>query len=395
MITNEHHAEEKNSSEETVSLSINSNFDTKPTLTTRSLPSSTVSNIIKDSKTSFNKAFENLSPMNQSITGYCSFEKYTSTTSFILGCLLLIIGTIEILQVWYPSTSKSNSKLETQRNIIHPTIPFPSNMMENNTYIYNAPARLAVIAGHSENGLFVKDPSWLLLWNPDICILVYDHADNDSKSPRKISPNIGREGPVFTSFIVDHYYNLPTNTLFLHGDRKSWHDKDLAIVLRYLNWNLPYANLNYASKYILAKGKDPGLEIRYNMIAAAWPNVFEPWFGPLPPYFVIHCCAQFMVSRERIHAVPITFWRSYLAWMSIPLGDSAAEIDRSILVEHMWPYLLNLPPSKNAWDIDISNDPDAEFCKILTTCPLPSEPQPIDEELRQHLKTNYPCVPNM
>ena len=208
-----------------------------------------------------------------------------------------------------------------------------------------------------------------------------------------MAPNVGREAPAYLRFIIDHYDALPARMVFLHGDRSAWHDRDLVSVLRRLRWDLPYANLNFGSKYVLAAG-DPGLGFRYDYIAAAWPVVFEPFFGALPPHFNIHCCAQFMVSRDNVRAVPLAFWRSYLAWMTVRLGDLQAEVDRSILVEHMWLYLLNRPPAESAWNADIDNDAEAEFCRVLTACPLPSQPPDLDAALRSALRTTfYPCGP--
>ena len=260
---------------------------------------------------------------------------------------------------------------------------------------FPAPERMLIIAGSTDgNGVYNKDLTWLLYWLPDLCPVAYDHSDlEDPRKPLTVAPNIGREAPAFLRFIVDHYDALPSRMVFLHGDRSAWHDRDLVTMLRLLKWDLHYANLNYESRYVLSPSS-PGLSFRYDFIARAWPEVFAPFFGAIPPHFNIHCCAQFMVSRDNVRAVPLAFWRSYLDWMTTRIGDLQAEVDRSILVEHMWLFLLNRPPSEAAWNTAIDGNADVELCRVLTVCPLPDAPPPLDAGLKTALRKHvYPCAP--
>jgi len=305
-----------------------------------------------------------------------------ASLTLLLGVALLVAGAVEVSAALRASGTVDRGR--EQRSSPPPPQSSPA---------VAAPERMVIVAGSTDgNGKYIKDLTWLLYWLPDLCAVAYDHADaEDGAKPLAVAPNVGREAPAFVRFIVDHYDALPARMVFLHGDRSAWHDRDLVTVLRLLRWEREYANLNFGSKYVLDPG-DAGLAFRYNFIKAAWPTVFEPFFGALPPRFNIHCCAQFMVSRDNVRAVPLAFWRAYLAWMTVRLGDLQAEVDRSILVEHMWLYLLNRPPAAAAWDADIDDNAEAELCRVLTSCPLPAAPPAIDPALRQALRTSfYPC----
>lgn len=104
-----------------------------------------------------------------------------------------------------------------------------------------APARAVVAASLEE------DTVWMLQQIPDLCILPYAHADNGTREHAwEAVPNRGREASVYLQFIVDHYDNLPDRTVFLHGHyAPGWHSVNIAEILRHLNWDLHYANVNY------------------------------------------------------------------------------------------------------------------------------------------------------
>jgi len=249
-----------------------------------------------------------------------------------------------------------------------------------------APDRMIVVAGYSASDK-PFDMNWLLYYFSDHCITVIDHGEtDDGTKPVMMTPNVAREAPAFLRFIVDHYDNLPARTVFLHGHRTSWHDKDEAVVLRYLRWDLDFANLNWQAKYRIGPNSVGGVGFRYDYIKLAWPKVFQPWFGDMPPYFDMFCCGQFLVSRDNLRAVPLAFWRSYLDFATTT--DILSGPDLSIMYEHMWTFLM----TRGTWNATISDNPEEELCKVLTVCPLPEQPV-MDPAVRTAEGTApfYPC----
>jgi hypothetical protein len=231
------------------------------------------------------------------------------------------------------------------------------------------------------------DLSWLLRYLPDHCVAVVESSDVIDGSRPWVVPNLAHEALPYLRFIIDHYDDLPRRTVFLHGHRASWHNKDMAAVLRALNWDLEYANLNFNSGLHLAPDApaEGGGPMRYGYIKAVWPSFFEPWFGPIPPYFNVHCCGQFLVSRDAIRALPLAFWQTYytLALRS----PFVVPANLAILFEHMWGFVM----TRGTWNATILESADAELCTVLTTCPLPVVPAMEPAVWQAEQRGFYPC----
>jgi hypothetical protein len=249
-----------------------------------------------------------------------------------------------------------------------------------------APDRMIVVADNSAAAQ-PFDLSWLLRYLPDHCVAVIESSDVIDGSRPWVVPNLAHEALPYLRFIIDHYDNLPRRTVFLHGHRASWHNKDMAVVLRALNWDLEYANLNVNSGLHLAPDApvEGGGPMRYAYIKAVWPTAFQPWFGPIPPYFNVHCCGQFLVSRDAIRALPLAFWQAYynLALRS----PFAVPANLAILYEHMWGFVM----TRGTWNATILEDADAELCTVLTMCPLPVVPAMEPAVWHAEQRGFYPC----
>jgi hypothetical protein len=135
-----------------------------------------------------------------------------------------------------------------------------------------------------------SDLSWLLEYLSDYCIRVYDNLDagsaqHDGSRPFTVTlvlrPQFktqARTRGVFVS--ADHFENLPSRTVFLHGHRSSWHSPiDMAVLLRYLRWDLDYASLNFGGRVRDGPALVNGVETDYQLINRAWPTVFEVRWG--------------------------------------------------------------------------------------------------------------------
>lgn len=242
-----------------------------------------------------------------------------------------------------------------------------------------APTRMLVVAGHSRamsSGSRSQDLSWILFEVPDLCTLVYDHGEprDEAWQPLLLTPNAGKEGHAYLEFIVFHYHNLPLRTAFIHGHRSSYHSVyDMPVLLRYLRWELPYATLNSGGRWRIGRAEHGGVQSDYEAIAAAWPSVFQPWFGDIPPYFDTRCCAQFMAGRDNIRAVPLAFWERYLEFAktgNLASGSEQPSESRlhddavTKIIEQMWPFVM----TRGSWRHEPSNEAFGPDAPVTAEC---------------------------
>lgn len=72
----------------------------------------------------------------------------------------------------------------------------------------------------------------------------------------------------------------------------------------------------------------------------------EPHLGPLPPGALLldRCCAQFVVTRDRVRAVPLAFYQEALA-RAYAAAEAPSDASRKfgLLLEWLWHYVLGEP----------------------------------------------------
>lgn len=184
---------------------------------------------------------------------------------------------------------------------------------------------------------YQEDVSWLLLYVADVApIIVYTRAD--PASPFDVSPNKGKEALVYLHYIITHYDHLPKAMAFIHGHRSSWHMEDAVPILRKLRWDLPYASLN--AKFFQVVGES---HEEYRFVRAAWKDAFGDELGPFPATIPNHCCAQFVVSRERVLSRSKAFYQHIYDWLvSTPMSDHTT----SRVLEYNWAGLFHAAPEQ-------------------------------------------------
>lgn len=177
-----------------------------------------------------------------------------------------------------------------------------------------APERMIVVPKMQED-----DISWLSVYLPQIRHTIY--AVDNVNAPFHPPVNKGNEAMTYLSYIIDHYDLLPQKIAFIHPHASSWHTPDTVDVLTRLRWDeLEYANLRcvHLQPSCIGAGMHP-LGPEQNEVAKAyddaWPIVFEQDLGPLPAFVATHCCAQFVVSREKILSHSKQFYESCRDWL--------------------------------------------------------------------------------
>ena len=122
-----------------------------------------------------------------------------------------------------------------------------------------------------------------------------------------------------------------------------------------------YCNLNFA---VWGTHEDPERRLLYDDTHRPW---LEAHLGPLPPLLFDRCCAQFLVTRDRVRARPRAFYEAALAHAyydvePLPEGDKEANRQIGLLFEWLWHHIFGEPPV----DPDVADIvPDIEETDIV------------------------------
>ncbi|CAL8463939.1 g3474 [Coccomyxa elongata] len=228
----------------------------------------------------------------------------------------------------------------------------------------------------------MEDTSWLDIYLSEIPHVVYqvDDWDKTEGAEHRTLVNKGNEAMAYLQFIIDYWGRLPASIAFIHGHRGTWHVEDHVPVLRRLRWGeVPYANLRYRNgphnrlrwkcgnetddpafkkfdcnwvgnwiypgslkprkeKLITTMNKDEWIDSVE--LTEVWDQTFEQELGPMPHTIHGPCCAEFIVSRERIEAHPREFYVGLRDW----IVDTELDRYRSGRVfEYMWAIMFGEP----------------------------------------------------
>ena len=207
--------------------------------------------------------------------------------------------------------------------------------------------RVIMIASNNE------DTSWIPIYLGDIPTVVY--AKDNPDAVFNVPGNKGKEATSYLKYIVDNYDALPDHTAFLHAHRSSWHSPDIVPLIRNLNWNTaPFFNL---AQHTLnntiymnltgtpdrpappAEGKEDML-VDNGHIKKFWSECLEGEMGPVPPWIVDQCCAQFVVTRDQILERPLNFYMGIFNWLQAGKMD---DYWSSRVLEHTWHAIFGRP----------------------------------------------------
>lgn len=132
-------------------------------------------------------------------------------------------------------------------------------------------------------------------------------------------PNIANEATSYLYYIVTNYYNLPDVVVFIHDEDKSWHHEGKltellpTLINSFITNHDEYVNFN--NKLTDNRGL-----IENEHHTHFWRDVFQKNIRgcksiekKLPTK--INCCAQFIVTKNRILCRPRQFYKSYYKWL--------------------------------------------------------------------------------
>ncbi|KYG43150.1 hypothetical protein M433DRAFT_55703, partial [Acidomyces richmondensis BFW] len=183
--------------------------------------------------------------------------------------------------------------------------------------------------------------------------------------------NKGREANIYLSYIINFYDSLPDVAIFMHSHRTAWHNNDLldsdaALTVRNLSparvISTGYVNLrchwNPGCPDWIHPGTTRENDEKHEEIvfASAWtelfPNITVPRSLSQP------CCAQFAVSRERIHSQSKDRYIELRDWLSnTELSDFLA----GRVFEYIWQYIFTSQTSN-------CPSPHTCYCELYGVC---------------------------
>ena len=165
--------------------------------------------------------------------------------------------------------------------------------------------------------------------------------------------NVGQEIPTYTRFILMFWDHLPERMAFLHGHDRAWHQE--AYNMHYTLRNLCYKKYEYASlnAFHPVKGPNPKYKPYWKIVTSNWKLV-APWLGKNPPKggFMDKCCAQFVVTRERVKKRPKAFYEMVLATMTDPKKNYMRAADGKNWgwdLIHFWEAIWHFIFGEPAW----------------------------------------------
>lgn len=184
----------------------------------------------------------------------------------------------------------------------------------------------------------------------------------------RVPENKGNEAMAYLTYVIDYYERLPDLVLFTHASATSWHNNEL----HFFNTPLMLRELNYAR--VVRRGFanlrctwEPGCpdwirpvgahrnvaKLEEPLVAAAFGEMFggdAPRSAPpVPQVLGAPCCAQFAVSRARIHARPRAHYVGIRAWLlrtRLP-SDLSGRV-----LEHLWHYIFAAPDGNRTESVD-------------------------------------------
>ena len=232
----------------------------------------------------------------------------------------------------------------------------------------NRRKRQVVLAHMEEDLRWLKNP---LLWTTDdLNITVYSHTPLVPETTF-IPPNEGCEAHLYLQWIIDNYDNLPDKILFMHAHESGRHCFSNLKAILCSDWDSkkgffyplvirpppppppllpprPYKPQGVEDYQNLTKYEefdfDPK-EFKYiKWLNHEWNKFWKPMLGEKPKRIGTYIAAQFMVSKERILARPLSQWQAMKRWvLARPKRWEDASRATGFGMEFIWHIVMGEP----------------------------------------------------
>ena len=199
-----------------------------------------------------------------------------------------------------------------------------------------------------------EDITWVSTELSDFNHTIYTVDDHNSSAEFRVPQNKGHEAMAYLTYIIDHYDRLPDVVLFFHPHQSTWHnnvllDLDSAKTIRRLNLNKVVREGYFNARCHHDPGCPDWLHVdrpqeQWDLVKKKEEQYLtgEVWRDlhggdPVPSALSQPCCAQFVVSGERIRARPLADFHRYREWlMNTNMSDSFS----GRMLEYNWQYIF-------------------------------------------------------
>ncbi|KAL4935146.1 hypothetical protein BDV06DRAFT_207585 [Aspergillus oleicola] len=268
------------------------------------------------------------------------------------------------------------------------------------------------------------DTSWLtqsdLAKKYHLCVYDVDADPNDASSNLRVPANRGHEAMAYLTFLIDNYADIPSSgAVFVHGSRWAWHndapDYDNAYLLSNLDVTSAlqptgYHNLrcDWSVSTCSSSATPQGsYQMKFQSTVdpfdaraasdAALPKSLAAIFGGSAEEMLsrhetlrAQCCAQFVVSRDRVRAHSREEYVALRQWLldgTEPVDARSAKAlrDQGVapkddrvagrIISYIWHILFLDVGGSDGVDLGVLNQaacPSAEecYCKLYGRCGL-------------------------
>ncbi|KAK6514964.1 hypothetical protein TWF506_007322 [Arthrobotrys conoides] len=202
---------------------------------------------------------------------------------------------------------------------------------------------------HSEDATWVKEK--LPGWRP----VIYAVDNRTEEDYLHVLVNKGKESMPYLTYMIDFYDDLSDVNVFIHahenGYPRAWHndpqsaDYSAVKMLELLRLD----NIREKGYVNLRCNPNPGCpaELRpqkkifdKDSIEIGWKKLWEHIHGndQYPESVGVACCAQFAVTREKIHEKPKEYYEKLMDWLL-----TTDEQDAGRVFEYFWHIIFGMP----------------------------------------------------
>lgn len=196
-------------------------------------------------------------------------------------------------------------------------------------------------------------------WCPSGCAIVPYSMDPEPEPGMWIPETTqGHEAGAYLSYIVEFYNDLPAYSIFIHSNEEQWHNDmfgprtaDYLRNLRFeavdaqgfVNLRCTTAPLCPDSWHLLSPQKQ---DLDYMYLLDYLPKIYAELFNTTedaaPQRTGNLCCAQFVISRDRIRRRPRSDYERMLRWVATT--DVSDNYGIGFFMEKMWHIVFGLEP---------------------------------------------------
>lgn len=200
-----------------------------------------------------------------------------------------------------------------------------------------------------------EDATWVKEKLPDWRPAIYAVDSRTDKDYLHVLVNKGKESMPYLTYLIDFYDDLSDINVFIHahedGYPRAWHNDPESAdhsAVKMLNL-LRLDNVREKGYVNLRCNPNPGCPAELHpqakffdkgSIEIGWKKLWGHMYGndSYPEAVGVACCAQFAVTREKVHEQPKAFYEKLMDWLLITDEEDAGRV-----FEYFWHVIFGMP----------------------------------------------------